>query len=301
MRIESCASSQSTVILSRYSGEGSGLRRLGQILRGVPLRMTLGALCIAFGACARAQTTNPTILNGVGIEQKLDAQVPGDLKFTDENGATVQLSQYYGKRPIVLTLVYYKCPMLCTMVLNDLNRVLGAMQMNVGEQFDIVTVSFDPTEGPELAAKKKKQYVHSYGRPHAEEGWHFLTGDEDSIKKLTDTVGFHYAWDPKWKQYAHASGIMVLTPEGKVSKYFYGVEYSARDLRLALTEAGGGKIGSPSDVILLYCFHYDPATGKYSLIVTRFVQLAALLTMGALGTFWFVMYRQGRKQQDTAA
>jgi protein SCO1 len=245
----------------------------------------------------RAEATRPPILNDVGIDQKLNAQIPADLTFKDENGATVQLGQYFGKRPMILALVYYKCPMLCTMVLNDLNRVMGAMPMNIGEQFDILTVSFDPTETPEIAAQKKRQYVHSYGRPHAEEGWHFLTGDADSIKKLTDTVGFRYAWDDKWKQFAHASGIMVITPEGKVSKYFYGVEYSAQDLRLALTEGSNGKISSPSEVILLYCFHYDPATGKYSLMITRFVQLGALLTMGAMGAFWLLMFRQGKRTQ----
>jgi protein SCO1/2 len=271
--------------------------RVSNILRGIPLGMTVLLACalLFVTSVSRAQTTQPSILNDVGIDQKLDAQVPADLTFKDENGATVQLSQYYGKRPIVLTLVYYKCPMLCTMVLNDLDRVLGAMQMNVGEQFDIVTVSFDPTETPELAAKKKHQYVRTYGRPHAEEGWHFLTGDQENISKLTQAVGFRYAWDDKWKQYAHASGIMLLTPDGKVSKYFYGVEYSARDLRLAVAEAGQGKISTPTETILLYCFHYDPATGKYSLIVTRFVQIGAILTMGAIGTFWLMMWRSGRK------
>jgi protein SCO1/2 len=235
---------------------------------------------------AHAQTANPPVLNDVGIDQHLDAQVPPDLTFKDENGATVQLGQYFtGKRPIILTLVYYKCPMLCTMVLNDLNRVMGAMPMKLGEQFDIVTVSFDPTETPELAAGKKAAYVHSFASPHAKEGWHFLTGDADSIKKLTQTVGFRYVWDDKWKQYAHASGIMVLTPDGKISKYFYGVEYSAQDLRLALTEASNGKVGSLADVTLLYCFHYDPTTGKYSLIVTRVVQLGAVLTIGTIGAF----------------
>ncbi len=266
---------------------------------GSPCHVVACALLMLVPIIAKAQPANPPILNDVGIDQKLDAQVPGDLTFTDENGATVQLSQYYGKRPMVLTLVYYKCPMLCTMVLNDLNKVMGAMPMNVGEQFDVVTVSFDPSEGPDLAAKKKHQYVHSYGRPHAQEGWHFLTGDEANIKKLTSTVGFRYAWDEKWKQYAHASGIIVLTPDGKVSRYFYGVEYSAQDLRLALAEANQGKISMPAEQILLYCFHYDPTTGKYSLIVTRFVQLGAILTMGALGTFWLVMYRQSKRNAAT--
>jgi len=270
--------------------------RHGLKTRATRVLAALIALCVA--THSPAQTTNPSILNDVGIDQKLDAQVPPDLMFKDENGATVQLGQYFGKKPIILTLVYYKCPMLCTMVLNDLNRVMGAMPMNLGEQFDIITVSFDPTETAELAARKKKGYVHSYGKPHAEEGWHFLTGDEDSIKKLTQTVGFRYAWDDKFKQYAHASGIMVLTPEGKVSKYFYGVEYSAQDLRLALTEAGHGNVGSLSDVTLLYCFHYDPATGKYSLVITRVIQLGGVLTMGALGAFWLVMFRQSKKEKS---
>src|SRR3954464_14161748 len=190
------------------------------------ISISLAALLLSAGS-SHAQTTNPTILNDVGIDQKLDAQIAPDITFKDENGATVQLGQYYGKRPMVLTMVYYQCPMLCTMVLNDLNRVMGAMKMNVGEQFDVLTVSFDPTETPELANKKKHQYVQSYGRPHAMEGWHFLTGDQTQIKRLTDTIGFRYAWDEKFKQYAHASGIMVITPSGKVSKYFYGVEYSA--------------------------------------------------------------------------
>jgi protein SCO1/2 len=187
--------------------------------------------------------------------------------------------------------------MLCTMVLNDLNKVMGAMPLSLGEQYDIVTVSFDPTETSDMAAKKKAAYVHTYGRPHAAEGWHFLTGDQDSIKKLTDTVGFRYAWDPKFQQYAHASGIMVLTPQGKVSRYFYGVEYSAEDLRLSLDEAAGGKISSPVEQILLYCFRYDPSTGKYSLAIVRMLQLGAILTIGSMGAFWFFMFRRGRNGQ----
>ena len=236
----------------------------------------------------------PSILNNVGIDQKLNAQVAPDLVFRDENGKTVHLGDYYGKRPMILVLVYFKCPMLCTMVLNDLNKVLGVMNMNVGEQFDILTVSFDPTETPEMAAKKKAAYVVTYARPHAAEGWHFLTGDQDSIKALTSTVGFRYAWDPKFQQFAHASGIMVLTPDGKISRYFFGVEYSAEDLRLSLDEAAGGKISSPVEQVLLFCFRYDPSTGKYSLMVVRMLQMGAILTVGAMGTFWFFMYRRGK-------
>jgi protein SCO1 len=245
---------------------------------------------------ALSPATRPAILDGVGIDQRMGAQVPANLVFKDETGTDVRLGDYFGKRPIVLALVYFKCPMLCTLVLNDLDHTLVAMPhtMNVGEQFDVLTVSFDPTETPQLAAGKKFQYVRSYGRPHASEGWHFLTGDQASIKQLTDTVGFHYVWDPKFKQYAHASGIMVLTPEGKVARYFYGVEYSAQDLRLALTDAGGGKISAPVEQVLLYCFHYDPSTGRYSLIVTRMLKIAAGLTIAFLGTFWLLMFRRDR-------
>jgi protein SCO1/2 len=243
---------------------------------------------------ASAQTTKPSILNDVGIDQKLNSQVPADLQFRDEAGTSVRLGDYFGKRPMILVLVYFKCPMLCTMVLNDLNKVLGVMNMNVGEQFDILTVSFDPTETPDLAAKKKKAYVFTYARPHAAEGWHFLTGNQDSIKALTDSVGFRYAWDPKFQQFAHASGIMILTPDGKVSRYFYGVEYSATDLQNALTDAAGGKISTPAPQVLLYCFRYDPSTGHYSLIVTRAMQVGALMTMGSIGAFWMLMYRRGK-------
>jgi protein SCO1/2 len=246
------------------------------------------------------QANKPSILNDVGIDQKLYNQIPSDLLFVDESGKEVRLSTYFnGKRPIVLSLVYYKCPMLCTMVLNDLNHTITAMpgSMNVGEQFDILTVSFDPKETSDLAAKKKDQYIRAYARPHAAEGWHFLTGDAAQIKQLTDAVGFRYAWDPKFQQYAHASGIMVLTPEGKVSKYFFGVEYSAQDLRLALAEAGGGKISAPVEQILLYCFHYDPTTGRYSLAITRALKVAGILTIGSLGAFWFFMYRRDHSKR----
>src|SRR5947207_12043157 len=211
---------------------------------------------------ARGQaTTRPSVLNDVGIDQKLDAQIDPQITFRDETGATIHFGDYFGHRPIVLALVYYKCPMLCTMVLNDLTHTLTAMRGNMGQDFDVITVSFDPRETPELAAAKKKQYVKTYHRAGADIGWHFLTGDENSIKQLTDTVGFRYVWDEKGQQFAHASGVIVLTPQGRVSRYFYGIDYSAKDLRLSLAEASDGKISTPVDAILLYCFHYDPATG----------------------------------------
>jgi protein SCO1/2 len=246
------------------------------------------------------QTSRPSILNEVGIDQKLDAQVPTDLVFKDESGNDVRLGSYFGSRPIVLSLVYYKCPMLCTLVLNDLTHALVSMPstMSVGEQFDVITVSFDPRETPELAAGKKRQYLREYRRAGGEHGWHFLAGDEASIRKLTDAVGFRYVWDAQYSQYAHASGIIVLTPQGRIARYFYGIDYRAKDLRLALTEASQGTISSPVERVLLYCFHYDPATGKYGFAIMNILRAGGLLTVAAIGSFWFVMHRRARQQRE---
>lgn len=261
-------------------------------------RFILCCSLICAGALAPHATAGPTpslppgqrppILNDVGIDQHLDAQVPPGLVFRDEQGRDVRLGDYFGKRPIILALVYYDCPMLCTMVLNDLTRAMNSMKMNCGEQFDIITVSFNPRETPDLARAKKDQYVRAYRRPHAEEGWHFLTGDQASIDSLTKTVGFRYAWDPAAKQYAHASGLIVLSPEGKTTRYFYGIEYAPSDLELSLDEASHGKVTSVADQILLYCFHYDPTTGRYSLRILRAVQAGGVLTVLSLllGVVW---------------
>jgi protein SCO1/2 len=244
-----------------------------------------------------APATQPAILKDVGIDQKLGAQVPPDLVFRDQSGREVKLGDYFGKsnRPIILTLVYYKCPMLCTMVLNDLVRTMnGLSALTAGKDYDVLTVSFDATETPELAAKKRARYLHEYGKRGELGGWHFLVGDEDSIKKLTDVVGFRYAWDPKFEQYAHASGLMILTPDGKISRYFYGLDYSVRDVRLTLVEASQNKIGSAVEQVMLYCFHYDPSTGKYSLAITNILKVAAALTLVALGSYLFVNFRRER-------
>lgn len=247
----------------------------------------LAGLAFLFAAAgAMAQTSRPSALRDIGIDQKLNAQVPLDLEFRDESGRRVKLAEYFHDKPVILTLVYYRCPMLCTLSLNGLVKTMRPLGFTAGKDFKIVTVSFDPREGPELAAEKKANYLKSYNRPEAAEGWHFLVGDEPAIRRLTETVGFRYAYDEATDQYAHASGLILLTPQGRISKYFYGIEYSSNDLRLGLTEASQNKIGSLAEQILLFCFHYDPTTGKYGLAIMNIIRLLGLITLSALG--WFV-------------
>lgn len=251
--------------------------------------------------CARADEPKPKpltpadVIREVGFEQNLDAQLPLELKFRDETGKTVALGDYFGKRPVVLALVYYDCPMLCTMILNGLTSSLKAVHLDAGVDFDVVAVSFDPRETPELAAGKKQAYVKDYGRKGSEKGWHFLTGDADSITRLTKAAGFKYYWDEELQQFAHGSGVMVATPQGRLARYFYGIEYAPRDLRLGLVEASAGKIGSPVDQMLLYCFHYDPSTGKYGLTIMNVVRLMGSATVLALVAFILVMLRRERR------
>jgi len=236
----------------------------------------------------------PSLLQDIGLDQKLNEKLPLSLDFVDETGRAVKLGDYFGKRPVILALVYYECPMLCTQVLNGLVSTLGVMNFTVGKEFDVVAVSFDPGETPELARGKKIAYVDRYKRPGSEAGWHFLTGTQHSITQLTRAVGFRYAYNAEIDQYAHASGIMVVTPDGRLSHYFYGIEYGGRDLRLALVDAADRKIGSPVDQLLLACFHYDPKSGKYSLAIMRFVQAAGILTVAGigLGILWLRRDRQ---------
>lgn len=243
----------------------------------------------------RQATKAPGILKEIGVDQKLDNQVPMDLEFTDEHGKKVTLGDYAGERPIVLSLVYYGCPMLCGQVLNGLTRSLKMLKdvpMVAGKDFEVVTLSFDPREKPKLALEKKKNYLKDYDQPGAAEHWHWLTGEEENIKKLTDAVGFRYAWDEKQEQFAHASVIFLLTPEGKVSRYFFGIEYSPKDMRLGLTEASDGRIGGPVEKILLLCYHYDATLGKYSMLVMRLIQVGGVITLLVLGSFMFIMLRR---------
>jgi protein SCO1/2 len=233
----------------------------------------------------------PELLKDVGIDQKLNDTVPLDLAFRDEHNNPVELAQYFGSKPVILSLVYYSCPMLCTQILNGMDRSLKNIPMSIGTDFNIVTVSIDPTEKPVLAEAKQELYAGMYGRPGAAEGWHFLTGNEPEIKRLADAVGFRYAYDPDSKQFAHASAIILLTPEGKISRYLYGINYPERDLRLALVDASEGRIGSPVDAVLLFCYHYDPHTGKYGLLISRVIQLLGFLTVLLLGIALIFLFR----------
>jgi protein SCO1/2 len=237
----------------------------------------------------------PMMVQGVGIDQNLNAQIPLELKFKDETGQVVRLGQYFRDKPVVLALVYYECPGLCDLVLNGLTHTMEQISLNVGSDYQVVTVSFNPKETWQLATAKKANYIEKYQRPGAKEGWHFLTGDQAAIKSLTDTVGFHYNYDPISKQFAHASGIMVLTPEGKIARYFFGIEYKPRDFRLGLVEASANKIGTPADRVLLFCYHYDPTTGKYGMAITQITRALGTATVLLLGGFVFIMLRRERQ------
>jgi protein SCO1/2 len=236
--------------------------------------------------------SKPRILKDVGIDQRLGEQAPLDLTFRDEQGETVRIGDYFKDKPVILALVYYECPMLCHEVLTGLTRSFEQLSFSVGKEFEVVTVSFDARETPEMARKQKDSYINWYKRAGASEGWHFLTGDQQAIDRLTEAVGFKYAYDEETKQFAHASGIMVLTPGGKLARYFYGVEYQAKDMRLGLVEASENRIGSAVDQILLYCYHYDPTTGKYGPVVMNIMRLAGVATLLAVAAMFIVMRRR---------
>jgi protein SCO1/2 len=249
------------------------------------------------GIMSPPANVRPPGLQNVGFEQKLNGQIPADLTFHDESGKEVRLGDYFGKRPLILNLVYFRCPMLCGEVLAGLTNSMKLLKFDLGEQFDVLTVSFDPREGPELASEKKAEYLERYGRPGAAEGWHFLTGDQGNIQKLTNAAGFQYQFDPKTGQFAHVTAIIVLTPQGKIAQYYYGVEYAPKDLRLGLVQASNNQIGNVVDQVLLYCYHYDPATGKYGAVVARVLRLAGLATIMILGGMLLVLFKVGPKRE----
>jgi protein SCO1/2 len=234
----------------------------------------------------------PGALQDVGFEQRLNETLPLELMFKDEDGRDVRLGQYFNRRPVVLAFVYYECPMLCSQVMNGVTSALSALDERVGADFEVVAVSFDPRETPMMAAAKKKSYVDRYRRDGAAHGFHFLTGSEASIKALTAAAGFKYAWDEQTQQFAHASGFVVATPAGKLSRYFFGIEYAPRDIKFALIESSAGRVGSLVDQVLLYCYHYDPKTGSYSFVAMKAVQLGGAFTLLALVGFVVVAIRR---------
>ena len=241
----------------------------------------------------------PDALKTVGIEQKLGEQLPLDAELKDENGRLVKLGEYFGKgRPVILALVYYECPMLCNEVLNGLTGSLKGISFEAGKDFDVVAISFDARENekPDLARNKKASYLGRYGRPGSENGWHFLTGKQESIDQVTKAAGFNYEWDEKSNQFPHAGGIMIVTPQGKMSRYLYGIDYAPKDIKFGIMESAENKIGNPADQLLLYCFHYDPATGKYGFAILRAISVGAVATMLGLGAMIFVFWRKSKKR-----
>jgi len=256
--------------------------------------LILIALMVALSSTAQTNSTTPPTLPGkVAIAQNLNAQLPLDLMLRDETGRVVRLGDYFNHgKPVLLNFMYYRCPMLCPMVMDGVTNALTELRFDIGKEFDVVTVSMDPRDTPEQAAMKKDMYVKRYGRFGAANGWHFLTAPESAIHRLTNTVGFQYAYDPKTDQFAHGTALIAVTPQGRVSRYLYGFEYKPRDLRLALVEASAGKIGTATDAILLLCYHYDPATGKYSRTAMNFVRAGGVATMLGLAGFIIIMIRK---------
>jgi protein SCO1 len=239
-------------------------------------------------ACAH-DNTRPAALREVAFEQRLNEQIPLDLNFRDETGAAVDLHRYFGRKPVILNFVYYKCRDLCPLLLDGMVRTLRALSFSAGNEFDVLTVSFDPSDNAALAAAKKQDFIRRYARPGTEAGWHFLTGEHAAIDKLTRAAGFRYQYDEQTGEFGHATGLVLLTPAGKISRYYYGIEFSPRDLRLGLIEAAEERIGSPIDQLLLFCYHYDPVTGKYGLLVSNVIKLGGGLTVLLLGGFILVM------------
>jgi protein SCO1/2 len=266
----------------------------------IRVRALLVFLIASAAVPSRAQRMSPPILNQVGIDQRLNDQLPLDVPFRDETGRTVMLREYFRGKPVLLSFAYYTCPMLCPMTLEGIEKVLRVVSLQLGKDFVAVNISINSKETPEVAAAKKADLLKDFTRPGAAENWHFLTGEVDSIQKVAQAAGYRYAYDSNTGQYIHASGIMVVTPEGKMSRYFYGIEFAGRDLQLGLVEASSGKIGSVADQVLLYCFHYDPQTGKYGLVIMNLIRLFGTATVLVLVSAVLICLRRERRQRPAA-
>jgi protein SCO1 len=265
-------------------------------------KKVLSACIFLISAVAlRAQYPRPIITKGVDIQQKLNSPVPLDLVFHDESGQTTPLRAYFGDKPVVFQFVYFQCPSLCPLSLHEAVTSLRRVPLEPGRDYNVVVVSFDPSETPALAAERKAGYAKEFGRAGFDTGWHFLTGSQESISRLAEAAGFRYRWDERTRQFIHAGGIMVATPEGKLSRYFYGIQYSPADLRMALVDASQHKIGSPVDYVLLFCFHYDAAQGKYTLAIVNVLKVAGCLTVLLLAGLLYLLMRNERNPNNQAA
>ncbi len=254
-----------------------------------------GAPLAGYRAAPGAPSSSmPAALREIGFDQNLNQPLPLDTTFVDEQGQRLPLSHYFGKRPVVLGFVYYDCPMLCTQVLGAMTSTLGVMSLKAGIDYDVVLVSFDPREKPAQAVARKTEYMHRLRNESAEPGWHFLTGDQPDIERLTKAAGFRYAWDEQTQQFAHPAGIIVVTPDGRPARYLFGIEYGPRDVRLALVEASAGKIGSIADNLLLFCYHYDPMTGRYGFVIMRALRVAGVTTVLLIVASIYFMVRRER-------
>ncbi|HWD90919.1 MAG TPA: SCO family protein [Verrucomicrobiae bacterium] len=267
----------------------------------ISLPIVLIFSCAALAISSGGQTLTDDQLSRISFDQKLGAQVSLDLPFRDENGKNVTLRDYFGRKPVVFVLGYYECPMLCTLTFNGMVEAMNDMKWSIGDQFNVVHVSINPNETPQLAAAKKATYVRRYGRPGAEAGWHFLTGEEPAIRKLADEVGFHYAYDPAVKQYAHPSGLIVLTPEGKTAKYFFGVKFAPAEVYAALQGASENKVGSPIERLVLLCFHYSPIHGKYGALIMDVIRILGAVTLAGMVWFGVAMVRRERLRRVSPA
>ncbi len=254
----------------------------------VSVCLVVGGPFVPQGSYAQEKSQAPL---EIGVDKRLNDPTPLETEFLDEDGKPVKLGQYFGEKPVVLAPVYYECPMLCTLVMNGLVKSAQGVSFDVGKDYQVVAFSFDPGETPELAARKKETYVRAYGRENAGQGWHFLTGGEESIRRLTDALGFRYRYDEKTDEFSHPSSVVVLTPEGRISSYFYGIDYPSKDLKLALVEAGKGNVGSFVDQVILFCHRYDPVTGKYGFAVMNFLRIGGLFTILAMASFIFLSLR----------